>query len=408
MPAKSRTSTRPVSIRVLSALLIVISGLATAQDERLFTEVRGSLSGSWYDPSRDGEGFVLEFSEIPSGAAATVYWFTQKEGNPYWLIGSREYDVAAFDEVGLLEFELLEVAGTGFGEDFDSTEIEQIPRGTITFVFEGCNSAIASWTPETGSDYLGTETLEYDLDRITLGLDGVECDPKFFRAQNGVTVMCPNAEIGESGVIDGTVFTKRSREQITPENASHTCTSGVTDMRNLFKNLEDFDEDISHWDTSSVLDMGFMFQGAAQFNQDIGYWDTSKVLSIDSMFYEASSFNKDIGDWDTSSVTINEFLFKDAESFNQDISGWETSSFTNMRGMFWGASSFNQDISSWDTSSVGTIDFSMEYMFYAAEEFNQDLSGWCVVNISAKPEGFDSSADSWILSRPEWGASCDL
>jgi surface protein len=399
------------TIRNILALVVLIYLVTPMlalpnQSEQGIVSVRGALSGSWYDPSRDGEGFVFELSEIPSGPVATLYWFTHRNDEPYWLMGTTEYDPQAFDDIGLLEFDLFEVSGTGFGESFNPSEIAQIPRGNISFVFDSCTSAVGSWSPESGSDYLGKDTLAYEIKRITTGLDGVDCSARFFRSENGVTVMCPNADVGDSGVVGGVTYTKRTRDQITPENAATTCTSGITDMRNLFKNQATFNEDISHWDTSAVRDMGFMFQDAKQFNQDISHWDTSANKSMDSMFYGATKFNQEIGDWDTSSVTINEYLFKDAASFNKDIGAWDTSSFTNMRGMFWGATSFNQDISDWDTSSVGSIDFSMEYMFYEASSFNQDLGDWCVEDITTEPEGFDERADNWILSRPSWGIEC--
>eukprot|EP00963_Diacronema_lutheri_P014621 scaffold3371_cov802-Pavlova_lutheri.AAC.1 len=47
---------------------------------------------------------------------------------------------------------------------------------------------------------------------------------------NGVTVLCPNAGFGETGTVNGVVYTKRTKEQITPANAATTCTSGITDM----------------------------------------------------------------------------------------------------------------------------------------------------------------------------------
>ena len=55
---------------------------------------------------------------------------------------------------------------------------------------------------------------------------------------------------------------------------------------------------ISNWDTSEVTDMKFLFENAKDFNDDIGRWDTSNVTNMNGMFYWAESFNQDIGDWD--------------------------------------------------------------------------------------------------------------
>lgn len=54
-------------------------------------------------------------------------------------------------------------------------------------------------------------------------------------------------------------------------------TSGVTDMKELFRDCERDDfSGIETWDTSNVTDMSRMFTGVENFNQDIGKWNTSK------------------------------------------------------------------------------------------------------------------------------------
>ena len=162
----------------LGALLLslLISSPLSADEHRPFTDVRGSLSGSWFDPTRNGEGFIFEFGLNPNSPAVTVYWFTHLDDEPYWLFSSVEYEGELFDQTGLIEFDLLEASGTGFGEEFDQEAIELFDRGTLSFVFDGCNKASASWTPPKDFDLLGSETLVYDLRRITLGLDGASCE----------------------------------------------------------------------------------------------------------------------------------------------------------------------------------------------------------------------------------------
>lgn len=164
------------NLRGIVLVALLISSPLSADEDRAFTDVRGSLSGSWYDPSRNGEGFVFEFGLNPSAPAVTVYWFTHLDDEPYWLFGSFEYEGDLFDQTGLLAFGMLEVSGTGFGEAFDPDQIELFDRGVLSFVFDGCNKASATWVPPEDSDLLGSETLVYDLQRITLGLDGVPCD----------------------------------------------------------------------------------------------------------------------------------------------------------------------------------------------------------------------------------------
>ena len=63
--------------------------------------------------------------------------------------------------------------------------------------------------------------------------------------------------------------------------------------------------DIGKWDTSSVTDMSNMFRYANNFNQDISKWDTLNVTNMKYMFLNANNFNGDIGGWDTSNVICN-------------------------------------------------------------------------------------------------------
>ena len=206
-------------------------------------------------------------------------------------------------------------------------------------------------------------------------------NPDFFLAENGVTVMCPDAEVGDSGEVEGTVYTKRTQDQITTGNAATTCTSGIRNMSGSFNNFfrnNSFNEDISTWDVSSVTNMRRMFWNVEFFNQDISAWDVSNVTNMTRMFKRVSSFNQDIGAWDVSNVTEMTLMFNWATSFNQDIGGWDVSNVTNMRDMFARASSFDQDIGAWDVSNVTN----MSNMFASASSFDQNIGGWDVSNVT--------------------------
>ncbi|MCC5935175.1 MAG: BspA family leucine-rich repeat surface protein [Candidatus Cyclonatronum sp.] len=203
-------------------------------------------------------------------------------------------------------------------------------------------------------------------------------DSDFYLAENGITVMCPDASFGDSGVvtINGTdiTFTKRDREDITPENAATSCTSGVTSMSGIFLNAWEFNEDISTWDTSSVTNMSRLFDNAYDFNQDISAWDVSNVIQMN-------------------------FMFRNAFSFNQDISGWDVGNVFGMWEMFRSAIAFNQDIGNWDVSTVTN----MNGMFRSAMDFSQDLSGWCVEFILSMPPFFSSNSGLILGQFPVWG-----
>ena len=148
--------------------------------------------------------------------------------------------------------------------------------------------------------------------------------------------------------------------------------SAITDMSELFKNNDTFNENIGDWDVSSVTTMNQMFYGATNFNQDIGTWIVSNVIDMGEMFHGATNFNQDIGSWDVSSVNDMSSMFRSASNFNQDIGSWDVSNVNDMGLMFGSALDFNQDIGSWDVGNVTD----MMNMFSNAQSFNQDISNW--------------------------------
>ena len=215
----------------------------------------------------------------------------------------------------------------------------------------------------------------------------------FFR--DGNTIKCPDAKVGGNGTVDGVLYTKVNRDRLKGllENRlslllrpalTEVCTTGVTDMSELFKDEKAFNSPIGHWDTSSVTTMYGMFQDAWLFNQDIKHWDTSSVTTMKNMFSMATSFDQPIGDWDTAKVTDMEGMFMAAPKFNQNISGWNTAAVMTMKGMFKNAWAFNQDIKNWDTAAVTT----MEGMFKSARAFNQDIKNWDTSSVTTMKEMF--------------------
>lgn len=129
------------------------------------TLIQGGLSGSWYDPERNGEGFLLEFAENGSGKMATAYWFTYYEGQPYWLFGATPYVV----DDGEIRFDLSQATGPDFGADFDSSQLSIESWGEVTFKFISCSRAVAEWRSLDG------EQGSFDLQRITSSLADSTC-----------------------------------------------------------------------------------------------------------------------------------------------------------------------------------------------------------------------------------------
>lgn len=270
----------------------------------------------------------------------------------------------------------------------EGTEITLTPKPSQGYGFS-----------EWNGDYSSTDNpLTFTLNKNT-SVTGIFVEKSFYRASNGITVMCPNTTVGEKGVIDGVEYESVDRDllmQRRDEGADLTtvCTSLVSDMSNMFKDAE-FNQDISAWDVSNVTRMFRMFQGST-FNQDISSWDVSKVTSMAFMFYK-TPFDQDVSNWEVGNVTNMAAMFYGIITFNQDISGWDVSKVTDMAYMFRGTQ-FNQDVGNWDVSNVTK----MEGMF-SDSDFNQPIDNWCVEQIPSEPNNFSTDSPLTEENKPVWG-----
>ncbi|HET6604542.1 MAG TPA: hypothetical protein VFG21_10090 [Xanthomonadaceae bacterium] len=124
------------------------------------------VSGSWYDPGRSGEGFVVQL--LPDGRAFAI-WFTYppvgEAGDQAWLLaidGRIDGDTIEFPQV-------LRPHGASFGDDFDPAQVQYEQWGTLQFHFQDCGHMSASWS---GPPAWGSGTVE--LTRLT-DLDELDC-----------------------------------------------------------------------------------------------------------------------------------------------------------------------------------------------------------------------------------------
>jgi surface protein len=253
----------------------------------------------------------------------------------------------------------------------------------------------------------------YFLAQLSFG----QANPDFYLAPNGVTCLCPEADFGDTGSLtllgEEKVFTKRTKNELramvisntNDPQISLTCTSGITDMSDLFSSLDidisTFNQKLEHWDVSQVTDMSYMFSLTTSFNQSLNNWDVSRVTNMEGLFYGANNFNKPLNNWDVSQVTTMNAMFYTAGSFNQPLNSWDVSNVTDMYVMFYGADSFNQPLNSWNLSKVTN----MGVMFYGAESFDQPLNSWDVSNVNRMDYMFDRAAsfnqplNDWDVSR---------
>lgn len=81
-------------------------------------------SGSWFDLSHDGEGFVVQ---VLDEATAVVFWFTYRpNGRQAWLIG-----VGSLDDEAVVVDPLLITRGATFGESFSPSDVRMREWGRL-------------------------------------------------------------------------------------------------------------------------------------------------------------------------------------------------------------------------------------------------------------------------------------
>ena len=172
------------------------------------------------------------------------------------------------------------------------------------------------------------------------------------------------------------------------EDVTEVNTSCITNMSELFRYREHFNQDISSWDVSNVTSMAGMFYDAKKFNQPLNDWNVSKVTNMGWMFKGAKAFNQSLNNWNTSKVTNMGSMFRDTKAFNQPLNDWNVSNVTTMSNMFCLTDNFNQPLNNWNVSKVTN----MQGMFLYAINFNQNISGWDVDQVKHYWEFSEESA----------------
>jgi hypothetical protein len=91
------------------------------------------FSGSWFDPSHNGEGWIIE---VVNDKSAVIYWFTYDEdGNQTWLFGVAQ-------RLGnTLAAQMQKTSGPMFGPGFDPEAVVLENWGTLVITFQNCESA---------------------------------------------------------------------------------------------------------------------------------------------------------------------------------------------------------------------------------------------------------------------------
>jgi hypothetical protein len=95
----------------------------------------GAMSGSWWDPSRSGEGQVITFETVGSRTVAFLAYFTYTtNGRATWQVGSADYVPGAAS----IQIPVFTGSGARFGAAFNAADAQVSPAGTATLEFVSC------------------------------------------------------------------------------------------------------------------------------------------------------------------------------------------------------------------------------------------------------------------------------
>jgi hypothetical protein len=120
----------------LSLLLFAACWSVTASAQFLLG-VKPEVSGSWFNPTQDGHGFVVE---VLDGDSLLVYWYTYRpDGTSTFLFGVLEQSGTAFTGT------LSQADGMEFGS-FDPADNDITPWGNLSITFSDCRTGSVTWT----------------------------------------------------------------------------------------------------------------------------------------------------------------------------------------------------------------------------------------------------------------------
>lgn len=160
-------------------------------------------------------------------------------------------------------------------------------------------------------------------------------------------------------------------------------TNPWTSMRLAFDGCANLD--VTATDTpnlSSATSLSNMFarcqnlQGTAAFNN----WDVSTITNMRALFFNTNNFNQELSNWNVSMVESMDFMFMFTNSFNQDISNWDVSAVTTMENMFNSATAFDQDLGNWDISSLQDAEDMFNNATLSTVNYDNTLIGWATLD----------------------------
>jgi hypothetical protein len=129
------------------------------------------LTGHWWGGlSRDGEGFLLDFSYSNGALILIASFYTyDSEGNQVWLIASGP---ATTGNTATVSVSITD--GPMWGDDFDPNSVNRTPWGTADFTFPSCEAGTVILMPNEAMKSVGYTDFGYDVNR-DVTVSGIQC-----------------------------------------------------------------------------------------------------------------------------------------------------------------------------------------------------------------------------------------
>jgi hypothetical protein len=118
------------------------AGLDAALDYLANEAIDPGIRGTWWDPARDGEGYMFDFLTFGGTRLLFVTFYTyDASGNQAYLVGqSTEFSNPMVIDVYTTE-------GGEFGPDYDPDRQSLVPWGTLTIDFHNCMESTVTLDP---------------------------------------------------------------------------------------------------------------------------------------------------------------------------------------------------------------------------------------------------------------------
>ena len=236
--------------------------------------LNGGFSGSWYDPSHDGEGFVVE---ILNETIAMVIWFTyDTEGNPAWILNTGVIDGAT-----IVVNDLQITSGGIFGSEFNPDDVVREHWGAGAFTYGSCGggSAAGNMRYIPPPDF-GFESNQF-LNRL-VSIDGLSCGflTDTYDVEGDMNVVenifldgdvnDPNVP-EESNDLDAST----AQQLVPPAKVAGFATAVPTEVEG-----DRFADEIDEWDVYVLA-----IHGGESISLNISDWNSSDKASVDFDLY---------------------------------------------------------------------------------------------------------------------------